>query len=215
MAPIVTLRREVDREALLSAFCDTQESSRYDLTSPFGHGQLTYASDSRHICRAEIANRIENGERRLPGNLNQVWDCYWKPSAPLSYFELPRWQDAKLANHGSSQYVFGVCPECGDRRISFGDEYPNEETMKRLEAKYGYDIDDNTYRDPKCQACKGKDWTGPWLINVCGVPMDYTRMKPIAALPNVRVAASQYDDGASAIIFEADGFEGIAMGVQK
>lgn len=65
MVPCVHLRREVDRESLMLAFCDEPEMSRWDLDRPFSIGSLTYATDARHMVRAELSNRIDCGERRF------------------------------------------------------------------------------------------------------------------------------------------------------
>jgi len=207
-APIVRLRAEVDRERLLAAFVCSRgyRHSRYDINSPFGIGSLTYATDAMHICRAELVSREEVGQRRLPGNLDELYRSHFTGSGVWRAFELPDWR--KCVNPNSDFYS---CPECGGRRVSLGEYYPDNDWITSSAAEeLGYDVDDNTTRDPSCGLCYGKTWRGPALLVVAGVHFEYSRLKPIAALPNVRVARSAHDD---AIVFRADGFEGIAMGI--
>lgn len=54
---------------------------------------------------------------------------------------------------------------------------------------------------------------GPSNFNVQGVLMCYSRLKPIAALPNVQVSIAPQSLQNPCILFKADGFEGIAMGL--
>lgn len=211
IAPCVTLRNEIDRERLLSAFVCPHDSW-YDITKPFGVGSLTYATDARHICRAELVSRVEEGERRLPINLDQLYRSHWEGCGELVPFELPDWRKACIVPQDQS-YSF-TCPECCGRRVSMGDHYPPQEWLDGREASdYEYDIDDNTIRDKMCPACKGKDWHGPSILIVDGVRFEYARLKAVAALPNVRVARSGFGTGDEAIVFRAEGFEGVSMGI--
>lgn len=217
MAPTIALRQEIDHERLLRAFCD-DASYRYDLDQPFGIGSLTYASDAKHICRAEIANRVENGERRLPKNVLNLWDHYWHHDGfvPL---ELPHPDTLTLG----ACHDCAVCPYCDDRRISLGAEYPDFDKYGRALVGPDYDIDTNTIRDKSCPACHGRTYLGPWQINISGVLLNYSRLKPIAALPNVRVAATKAPSLYPActrhdpdlLLFSADGFEGMTMGMSQ
>lgn len=217
LAPTIELRQHIDRERLLRAFCD-DAPYRYDLDQPWGIGSLTYASDARHICRAEIANRVENGERRLPKNVINLWDRYWHHDG-LVPFELPSPDTLTLgAGHDCA-----VCPYCDDRRIFLGDKYPEFDDCGRALAGPDYDVDTNTVRDKGCPACRGKTWDGSWQINIGGVLLNYSRLKPIAALPNVRVAATKATPidikgerkhcHPNVLLFAADGFDGMAMGM--
>lgn len=206
-APIVRLRAEVDREQILRSFVCDYDSPRYDLRAPFRIGSLTYATDARHICRAELVSTVDTGnERRVPGNLDELYRSHFTGSGAWRAFELPDWR--KCVNPNS---YFYSCPECGGRRVSRGEYYPDNDWITSSAAEQlDYDIDDNTTRDPSCGLCYGKTWRGPALLVVAGVHFEYSRLKAIAALPNVLVARSAQDD---AIVFRADGFEGIAMGI--
>lgn len=206
MAPTISLRSEIDRERLLLAFCD-DDAYRYDLTKPYGVGSLVYATDCRHMARAEIANRFEYGERRLPKGTLEVWETHFQPME-LRPFQLPSIE--QLTHYGHERFG-GICPLCDDRRICFGSEYPSEDEIESL---IDWDVDDNTYRDSSCQLCHGHTYHGPCETIVCGVRMSYSRLKPIAALPNVRVARSKFcREDYPVLNFSADGFEGVAMGL--
>lgn len=207
MAPCVNLRTEIDRERLLAAFCDDNDWQRYDFDRPFAIGSLTYATDARHMVRAELPARIEEGERRLPKGIEQVWSEWWQPQ-DFQPFHLPPVESLTLL---PDQRWGGTCPVCDDRRISIGDRYPqsNDEAAELPE----YDPDDNTIRDASCPLCRGRAYYGPCRVRLCGRLMDYSRVKPIAALPNVRVAATKHYHPESPLLFVADGFEGMAMGL--
>ena len=206
MAPTISLRSEIVRERLLQAFCD-DASYRYDLTKPFGIGSLTYATDAKHMARAEIANRFEDGERRLPKGVLDAWKFHFQPGKFIP-FELPSISGLTLTGNDD-----GICPLCDDRRISFGKTYPSEDEMDRL---LDYDVDENTYRDNSCVLCHGLTYHGPCEAIVCGVRMSYSRLKPIAQLPNVRIARGRVSrDDYPFLTFVADGFEGVAMGLPK
>jgi hypothetical protein len=56
--------------------------------------------------------------------------------------------------------------------------------------------------------CKGKHWTGPSEIQISGILHDYWRLKQIMRLPSVKISTTK-----EAILFKADGFEGISMGL--
>ncbi len=212
-APIVRLRQTVDRENLLRAFCADTGYARYDLESPFNFGSLTYAADYCSAVRAELSGLIEDGSRQIP-DMEKVWGQYWHPGRFVP-FELPAVDSPLLVAPAKNDWG-GVCPLCDDRRLSFGDSYPAsiDETPK------DYDPDDNTYRDPSCPLCRGNAFYGPSQLIVEGVRMSYSRLKPIAALPNVRVARnlrapdkSAFCEIAGPLVFKADGFEGLAMGI--
>lgn len=208
LAPIVDLRPTIDRERLLSAFSATDGtgSARWSLESPFGVGSLTYATDARSMCRAEIANRVENGERRLP-DVATCWQLHWSPADKFRPYELPSIDSLTLGTH----HDWGTCPLCSGRRKSLGAEYPDNEWVDTwLARRKDYDVDTNTTLDPSCPLCHGRIYHGPYQVRVCGVLMDYSRVKPIVALPNVRIARSN----AESLLFIADGFEGVAMGME-
>lgn len=125
MVPTVELRKHVDHERLLSEFCDKDRTIRFDINAPFGVGSLTYATDARHIARSELASRVENGERRLPRNVGEVWDHFYtfdaRKAVPL---EMPDIRSCRLRKNYDDG---GTCPECGGRRVSYGESYPTNE----------------------------------------------------------------------------------------
>lgn len=209
LAPLVTLRKTIDREKLLAAFCD-DDNYRYDFAKPFGYGSLTYATDSRFICRAEIADRKEDGDIKLPYNFGEAWPTLWKPAGEFLPLELPPIEALTLC---TDERWGGICPLCGNRRVSLGDCYPPECSDYKWCDVMGYDPDDNTIRDKSCGLCHGKDYHGPSLFRYGPHLLSYHRMKPIAALPNTRVAVNIKCDGP--LLFQADGFEGMAMGLRE
>lgn len=208
LAPIVRLRQTVDRENLLRAFCDDWEGGRYNLQYPFSVGSLTYGSDLRHLVRAELSSVVEDGTRKIP-DVEWAWNQYWHPSRFVP-FELPPADSPRLVTPRDDWGA--ICPLCDDRRISFGDRHP----ASLDEVPPDYDPDDNTYRDPSCPLCRGRTFYGPSQLIVEGVRMSYSRLKPIAALPNVRVAGNmvRQEGQPGPLVFVADGFEGMAMGIR-
>ena len=210
MAPTVSLRRDVDREALLSAFCDPNYAGRYDLDSPFRHGSQTIATNAKILCRAEISAPVLDGkERRLPP-VDATYKLLWHPGEfrPL---ELPPIGSRKLKYMPESPYTQATCPACGNRRISFGPNYPSAKWIEQRAERFDWDVDNNTIRDVSCPECRGKEYDGPTIVSIDGNPFDYWLLKPIAALPNVRVAKSKHESGV--LCFTADGFDGLAMGL--
>lgn len=204
MVPCVRLRTEVDIESIMLRFCD-DEANRFDLTKPFTFGPFTYATDRRHMVRAELVNREDNGERRLPKNVEEVWRYHWHPSNWVP-FELPRIEDLTIR---CSDGFYAICPLCDNRRISLG-EWPPEsfDKFRRLD----YDPDDNSIRDKSCQLCQGMQYNGPSLIMVRGTLMSFHRLKPIAAIPGVQVAANEKGED-HPLLFRGAGLEGMAMGI--
>lgn len=201
MCPTIRLREAIPDERLLMAFCDL-DSWRYDFTKPFGHGSLTYASDSRAMIRCELASRHEDGERRLPKNVTQVWDSHWRPSA--------EWRSLTDDDLRPTERVTGACPHCGDRRVSFGEHYPTDQ--EHADALLDWDPDDNTIRDSSCEHCRGREYTGPSCVRIGGTVHQSWTMRRILALPNPRVCGVP-DRNFGVVLFLADGFEGISMGM--
>lgn len=210
MCPTIQLRASVPDERLLLPFCAT-EFSRYSLDAPFGWGSLTYASDSMAMIRAEIGNRQEVGERRLP-NVQQVWDCWFRPAS--------QWRPLTPSDiEPTAQDGVGKCWLCGDRRVSYGPDFPEVNEFGQFEDercnRLGYDIDTNTIRDESCQRCKGRDFGHDTLCVLFGQEHQSHNLRRIVALPNVMVCTSEFNPKkhASALLFRADGFEGIALGL--
>lgn len=210
MAPTIHLRQSIPDERLLLSFCD-DESFRYDFTKPFGVGSLTYASDCKAMIRCELASRIEDGERRLPKNIIDVWDYHWKPSGEWR----PLTPDDVIPTEWDR--ITGLCPYCGDRRVSFGEHFPTDQ--EHADALLDWDPDDNTIRDSSCEHCHGRDYIGPSCVRIAGVEHQAWPMRRILALPNPRVCSAAVMDGRPtekfhAILFKADGFEGISLGME-
>lgn len=201
MAPAVKLRPAVPDERLMLAFCEDEPGFRWKLDKPFGVGSLTYATDRFAMVRAEIANRQQEGEVKLPP-VSKVWTQYWEPSG--------RWQPVTPELIRPTLNVNGVeCPDCGGRRISLGDQYPGINDYPGP----GYDPDDNSVYDSSCKTCYGHAMDCPrnQVCVVDGVPHSAWLMRRIMSLPNARVCSSRFDD--LTILFTADGFEGISKGV--
>lgn len=211
MAQTIQLRPSVPDERLLLPFCDP-DSVRYNFEAPFGYGSLTYATDSRAMIRCELANRIEIGERRLP-DIAKVWSDWFQPVGQWRPLTLEDIQPKFADEFG------GVCWECGDRRVPYGGEYPEinewgqfvDERCNRL----GYDIDDNSIRDESCPRCKGRSYGHETLAVLFGQEHQSHNLRRILALPNVMVceSANHWKRHALGLLFRADGFEGIALGL--
>ncbi len=211
MCPTIQLRASVPDERLLLPFCDSY-CSRYSFDAPFGYGSLTYATDARAMIRCELANRQEVGEKRLPKDIDNVWGRWFKPASqwrPLTPADIQPTVESDCAE----------CFTCGDRRVSIGDEYPEFTSdgvlkyswLRRLQ----YDCDDNTIRDESCPACRGLSTGHKNIAVLFGEEHRAHSLKRILALPNVLVCKSEFDpkEHAPALLFRADGFEGIALGL--
>lgn len=214
-APTVRLRSEIDRERLLNGFLDT-EAFVYDHTKPYHLGGWTYATDSRHMAWAELCKPDEDGgQRRIPRIEEARRRC----------FQPTRWVDLKLppiASLDVNTNWDGLCPVCGNRRVSFGKFYPTVEWIEKHHERTHYDVDDNTIRDPSCGFCRGGQREDmPSVATVCGMPFSYWRLLPIAAIPGVRVSATEIlratplTEPSKVLCFEADGIQGVAMGLAE
>lgn len=206
MAPTIHLRNTIPDERLLMYFCDS-EYCRYDLSKPFGVGSLTYATDSHAMIRCELASRVEDGERRLPGNVMDIWERFFKPTD---------WIDLTPENirptENIMEYVTGSCPYCGDRRVSFGENHPTDQDY--ADTLLDWDPDDNTIRDASCEHCHGRNYDGPALVRICGVVHRSFTLRRILSLPNPQVCCSKASDvnEPDVLLFKADGFHGITLG---
>lgn len=203
MAPTIRLRDTVVDERLLMPFCEPEPDwYRYDFEKPFGIGSLTYASDSKALIRCELAARDEDGERKLPKNLLSVWNHHWRPTE--------QWRPLTPDDLRPTERVTGRCPYCGDRRKSFGPNYPDDQ--ETADALLDWDVDDNTIRDSSCEHCHGRDYTGPSCVRINGVVHQSWTMRRILALPNPQVCGTKADRF-GVLLFRAEGFEGISMGM--
>jgi len=201
LTPIIELRQSVPDEKLMLAFCD-EECSRYDLKQPFAVGSMTYASDTWAMVRAEIPNRLEVAQRRLPRNVPSIWRDHWHPGqfVPLT--------DELMKPVFMSEYP--VCPVCGDARIEFTPDHRNPEHVELCRV-YDFDPDEFTIRDKSCDACHGLEYRGADIAYICGMRHRAFYLQRIAALPNARVCQSR--SVPMALLFQADGFEGISLGI--
>lgn len=211
MAPTIQLRPSVPDERLLLPFCDP-DSCRYSFEAPFGHGSLTYATDARAMIRCELANRQEVGERRLPRDIDNVWGRWFQPASqwrPLTPDDIQPTVEDDCAK----------CFTCGDRRVRLGGNYPDiDDRGLIVDARLrmlDYDIDDNSVRDDSCPACRGLSRGHKNIAVLFGEEHQAHELKRILALPNVMVCTSEFspEGHAPALLFRADGFEGIALGL--
>lgn len=205
LAPTIALRREIDREALVSAFCG--ESFRYSIDKPFLHGGLTYATDARGIIRAELAAPLLDGANRKLPNVAKCWEDCWRPSTKFVPFELPPVGGLLTNKYG------GTCPVCCGRRVPINVDLDSGWCASREASERGFDIDDMTVLDESCEHCNGKEFFGPSLAKIGNTFHSYHLIKRIAALPSVQVAEAKDVAGYDLICFRADGFEGMQMGV--
>lgn len=210
MCPTIQLRQSIPDERLLSAFCaggGDYYSMLFSIGEPFGVDSLTYATDSKAMIRAEIANRCEVGEKRLPP-VGKVWPEYWHHNG--------QWRPLEPGDiRPTIVDVDCVCPDCGGRRVSLGDNFPDfsDPVADAMIHRLGYDVDDNSIRDASCMTCRGLKYAGPNITEICGVLHQTFRLRRILALPNVQVTRSLANR--HALLFRADGFEGISLGVVK
>ena len=202
--PTINLRPNVPDERLLMAFCGGPRYPHYDIAKPFGVGSLTYATDGYAMVRCELANRQEDEPRRLPPALG-VWKKHWKPFSLWTTadedFLRPQFYDPDA-----------TCPECGDRRVSCGDTFPDLSAPQAWEKLQSleYDMDEDTIRDESCPVCRGRTANQPNVVELWGERYDAFGLKRLLALPNLKVANSIMR---GCLLFQADGFEGITLGM--
>lgn len=215
-APTVRLRNQIDIERLLQGFLDDEEYViRYDHSKPYHLGGWTYATDARHMAWAELSKPDEDGSTRKIPNIEDVRRNLFKPTKWVD-LQLPAIETLAVSDWSSG--YDGLCPVCGNRRVSLGDNYPSPERM----AQPDYDPDDNTIRDRSCEFCRGGQRDNlPSVATICGMPFSYWRLLPIAAIPGVRVSATERveipdrcDTPTKVLCFEADGIQGVAMGLR-
>lgn len=210
LVPTISLRFEINREKLLSAFCWPHDypHSRWNLERPFIEDGVAHATDVLGMARCRLELPAQSaGEIRLPPMWG-VWEKHFRP-VEWRQFSLPDWRDLRHTLD-VGQYP---CPACGSRRVSLGDHYPDNDWITSEEAELrGYDVDDNSVYDASCEACHGTTNVPPGVAIVCGVPVNAWYLKRISALPGAAVAASK---SADCICFRADGFVGVQMGVRR
>lgn len=217
-APTVRLRPAIDLEKLLSGFLDSnQHPIVYDHSKPYHLGGWTYATDARHMAWAELSKPDEDGGRRRIPKIEEARRLF-KPT---------RWVDFTLpAIESLAVYdgVYdGVCPVCGNRRIPYGEHYPSAAWIDANAYRFDWNVDDNTIRDLSCEFCQGgRRKNLPSVATICGIPFSYWRLLPIAAIPGVRVSATEYITipdrwhlPNKVLCFEADGIQGVAMGLRE
>ena len=207
LLPTIKINSTNDRERLLSQFCDDSGNNwRFDMDKPFSAAdRLAYATDSRILCRTEIAAPDISGTGKPPPVI-AAWHSYWRPDSAWVCDGLPAVADLKIRT------PYAVCPLCDNRRIVL-DKIPSfEDRMIDMEVhRLDYDIDTNSIRDASCPQCRGRaDYSGPSLVDLCGVHVYYRYAKRMHSLPGVQFCRSTVD---YALLFRADEFEGIAMGV--
>jgi hypothetical protein len=158
------------------------------------------------MIRCVLANRIEDGEQKLPP-VEKAWSAHWRPGGWI-----PLTPENSVANCSERA---SVCPECGDRRVFLGDNYPDfaDPVVDAYLTRMQYDPDANTIGDKHCGTCHGMEYRGPSTTEICGVYHSTFLMKRILALPGVRVAASV--SAPNTLLFRAEGFEGVSMGVME
>lgn len=212
MAPTVALRKTVDREAILRAFCDDEESIRYGtkLMAPIVHDDHVWATNAREMIRAvDFGFERDGGEAHLPP-LTKTWEAMYRPEK-FTDFHLPRIEELTHRTDCNS------CPLCDDRRVSYGDHYPTDyETVENLP---DYDPDDNTIRDKSCPLCRGRNYNGPSVMLIGGQPFRYARLKKLSLIPNCRVSVIgpvgkeilKWQGPSPVLCFAGDGFQGMAM----
>lgn len=205
-APKIELRPAIDREKIMLAFCDPFDE-RYHIGSPFAVNSLTYATDRYAMIRAELANRSELEDRRIP-NVTPVWNDLWHPRSWHAFD--PALLTPKYMSEGPQ-----LCPQCGAARISLGEEYPDMADGDEIQRIYslGYDVDDNTIRDPSCSLCKGLEFSGPDVSDLLGCYHSTFFVKRIAAIPDVQISRSCADG--DVLLFRGDGFEGVSLGIDR
>lgn len=203
----VELRPTLADERLLLPFC-LAEPARWEMAEPFGVGAFTYATDSRAMVRAELSARKEIGERNIPP-VEKAWREFFVPGDWRPFHSSMLEPTLRPIDECGS----GPCPRCGSAAtVDVVDDVStlNVERGCELE-RIGLDVDAWKVRDVNCPVCGGLNYDGNWCSQVCGVVLATCDLWRIAALPNVRVCRSRSDD--SALLFRADGFEGVSLGI--
>lgn len=209
MVPQVRLRKEIDREELMRKFCsrDGDWLHRYDLETPFQHGSLTYATDSRRMVRAELTSPCLVGERKLPP-VDSCWKESWQPG---KWVPLRRPELGELVSRNVNNLDLAICPVCDGRMVSLGEHYPEQEKLEDIHRRgIRWDVDENIVGDESCPTCRGRDYEGPDIVMIGGQGFSYSLLRPIWDLPGeVSATISKFDQ--HPLLFRCDGFEGIAM----
>lgn len=208
MAPLIKLRPEIERESILREFC-ADVSSRYNLTSPFGIGSATYATDATRAVRVELVSRNEDGSGRRP-DMERCFSQIWHPG---------EWRDFVLPSPEFLTLNCGLetCPHCLNRRVD-ANVFPDEVKLTpdgmldcpRIEG-LDWCPDDDTIRDSSCPVCHGRRYLGPDSVLIDGHPFAYEKLAPLAKIRRVRVSMSQSFE--RCLLFAGDGFDGCVLGL--
>lgn len=210
MAPLIKLRPEIERESILREFC-CQHSVRYDLSTPFGIGSMTYGTDGRRAVRVELTARDEDGAGRRP-DMETIFAAAWHPDR-WREFVLPQPEDLTLSAG------LEICPHCLNRRVPSGIDWKDmqwrpdgEPDLPRHMQGLDWDVDDNTIRDASCVVCNGRRWRGPDCLLIDELPFSYEVLAPLSRLSSVKVAMSEAYGGC--LLFAGDGFEGVVLSLK-
>lgn len=205
LAPIVKLRDEIPREAILRQFADVDCFHRFKLDEPFGIGSLTYATDRFAVARCELERRTESGLMALPP-IEDRWPRWWQPA--WSWVPI---DEAETSCPDVREWA--GCPECGNRFVSYGATFPDfsdTELMSRL-GELSYSVDDNQIRDQSCQTCRGRSTETPNVSEILGVRHSTFFLKRIRNIPDVLISRTAYNS--QMILFKGSGFQGVSIGV--
>jgi hypothetical protein len=208
MRPTILLRNEIDRESILLGFCDHAQSvMRYDLSSPFTLGSLTYSTDARVMVRAELSSPIDDGRDILRPPAEETFKQLWRDGLKYHDLELLRLEDLSEG--------YGVCPACDGRRIPV-----SQDQWEQYWDDDDFEPDDSTISDRTCEWHWDRRKNEPrekvkCIATIDGLGFNQFYLKKVATIPNVRVAASLNDPSANVglLQFFGDGFEGMLMGV--
>lgn len=210
MRPTILLRNEIDRESILLGFCDhAQHIMRYDLSSPFTLGSLTYATDARVMVRAELSSPIDDGKDVLRPQADKTFKQLWREGLKFHDLELARLEDLAEGH--------ATCPACEGRRVQV-----SHDDWERYWNDDDFDPDDSTIGDRNCDWCWDRAKNRPresvkCIDRVDGFEFSHSLLKKVSTIPNVRVAASVNDSkhNVGLLQFFGDGFEGMLIGVRR
>jgi hypothetical protein len=216
VVPLLKFQPQViDRHKLLSMFLEEDCYSRFDLTRPYVVGDFSYGTDGRAMARIDTNKSEHEDETIKMPPIQKAWDTHYQPSQDWRSFKLAEYDQLVLSQ--DDMWWGGSCPMCDDRRVSFGENYPTDQTT--ADELPDYDPDDNTIRDVSCELCHGKRYRGGSHQVIGGQLIAYRYAKKLAAIPGCEICASDLKHGNSHVsmktqnvLFRSDiGISGIVL----
>lgn len=209
MCPTIKLRDDYPDERLLRQFCNSDEHYRYDHSTPYSVGSLSYATDARVLVRAELPSVQTIGERVMPP-IERVWKLWWTPSP---FTPNTQWVplEGRLIVPTIRQEEYSRCPVCNSVASVQLAVYPGSEEELEALKPFGWDVDSNSIRDRNCPECHGLEFKGNHLIQIHHTMFSAYYMRKLATLPNAEICL---DRTKTVLLVRAEAFQGILMSVE-